>query len=81
MNHLKQNATIVYLNVGLEPPKKMLHDIKERSVVLRGGEAFDEMYKERAVLYEKYSDAVIDEKTASIEDTVWAVVRSIKTVA
>lgn len=45
--------------------------------MLRGGETFDEMCKERTSLYEKYADAVIDKETASIEDTVWAVVKAI----
>ena len=76
MTHLKQNAAIVYLKVGLDPLKKRLNDIKGRGVVLRGGETFDEMYKERTSLYENYADAVIDEETASIEDTVWAVVKA-----
>jgi len=74
MNHLKQNAKIVYLKVGLEPIKKRLHDIKGRGVVLRGGETFDEMYAERSVLYEKYADVVVEEENGSIEDTVRAVV-------
>ncbi|MCR4720117.1 MAG: shikimate kinase [Lachnospiraceae bacterium] len=74
MNFLKQNATVVYLKVGLKPLKKRLHDIKGRGVVLRGGETFDEMYAERTALYEKYADVVVEEKNGSIEDTVWAVV-------
>ena len=76
MRYFKENATVVYLKVGLEALKKRLHDIKGRGVVLRGGETFNEMYAERAALYEKYADAVVEEKNASIEDTVWAVVHN-----
>lgn len=74
MRYLKENATVVYLKVGLETLKKRLNDIKGRGVVLRGGETFDEMYAERSALYEKYADMVVEEENASIEDTVWAVV-------
>ncbi len=78
MNHLKQNATIVYLKVGLESIKSRLKDIKSRGVVLRDNESFDEMYKERTALYEKCSDVVTDEAERSIEDTVWAVIEALK---
>ncbi len=74
MRYLKENATVVYLKVGLETLKKRLHDIKGRGVVFRGGETFDEMYADRSALYEKYADAVVKENNGSIEDTVWAVI-------
>ena len=47
-----------------------LHDIKGRGVVLREGQTFLDLYKERVPLYEKYADLTVDESGCSVEQTV-----------
>ena len=70
MKHLKDNGTVIYLKVEKSELLKRLKDIKERGVVLKDGEDFDEMFDERIVLYEKYADMIIEEGQASIEETI-----------
>lgn len=62
MEHLKEISTIVYLKVTLEELKARLGDLKDRGVAIRDGMTLDELYAERTVLYEKYSDLTIDEE-------------------
>ncbi|MCR4991148.1 MAG: shikimate kinase [Lachnospiraceae bacterium] len=70
MEHLKQISTVVYLRIEPTELKKRLKDTKERGVILRPGESIDEMFRSRAVLYEKYADITVSENSKTIEDTV-----------
>ena len=73
MEHLARGSRIVYLRVIKDSLMKRLKNIKERGVVLREGESFDEMFDNRAKLYEKYADITVFEDGNSIEDTLQAV--------
>ena len=66
MEHLKKIGTVIYLKL----PYEGLHDIKGRGVVLREGQTFLDLYKERVPLYEKYADLTVDESGCSVEQTV-----------
>ena len=70
MRHLKEDGAVVYLKVEKEELFRRLHDIKQRGVVLKDGETLDEMFDSRSILYEKYADFIVEEKAASIEETV-----------
>ncbi len=74
IKHLKNDAIIVYLKVGLEDLKKRLTDIKGRGVVLKDGESLEQMYETRSALYERYADVTVEEKKNTLEDTVRQVV-------
>ena len=73
ISHLADNSTIIYLNVDRDRLKTRLKNIKERGVVLKPGESFDDMFDNRTKLYEEYADITIVEDGSSIEDTVSAV--------
>lgn len=73
IKHLAVNSTIIYLSVERERLKSRLKDIKERGVVLRPGESFDDMYDNRTKLYEEFADITIVEDGSTIEDTVSAI--------
>ncbi len=77
MKHLSGGATVVYLKVPFPKLRRRLHDLRGRGVVLRDGESPEEMFAERSVLYERYSDITIDEP-GSVEDTVRAVIDALK---
>ncbi|MCR5431740.1 MAG: shikimate kinase [Lachnospiraceae bacterium] len=75
MEHLKRDAVVVYLKVGLRELKRRLGNFKERGIVIKPGETLEGMYKARSVLYEKYADITVGENGASIEDTVTEIKR------
>ena len=60
MQHLRQNGKVIYLRVSLLEIEKRLQNIHTRGVVKRSGENLPDLYAERAPLYEKYSDLVVD---------------------
>lgn len=80
MHNLKAIGKIVYLKVGLKELEKRLdgEDIFARGVVMRKkGETLKELLDERAPLYEKYADFVIDCDGLSLEETVSGIIKAV----
>ena len=78
MKNLSKNGTVIYLKLDYHKLKYRLHNIKNRGVVIREGQTLSSLYKERALLYEKYADIIIDENGCNIEKTVEKIMDSIK---
>lgn len=70
MEHLKTIGTIVYLKASYDDINARLGDLRGRGVVLKEGQSLKELYEERAPLYEKYADIIIEEKGKGIRETV-----------
>ncbi len=69
MEHLKGLGTVVYLKIGLEEMKRRIPDFAARGVVMRGNvRTAEELFEERAPLYERYADITIDCENCSAED-------------
>lgn len=77
MKHLKEIATIVYLQLPYEQLEARLSNIKGRGVALRDGQTLRDLYEERTVLYENYADIVIDEGGLSVEETISKVMEAL----
>ena len=61
MNHFKKlNSLIIYLYLDIDTLRDRLGDLKERGVVIKPGMTFSDLFKERSLLYEKYSDCKVD---------------------
>ncbi len=78
MEHLQQISHIVYLQTGVEEIRHRVGDLVERGVVLNGCRNLDELYAQRAPLYEKYADTVICCDGKTVEECVAAVYVAIK---
>lgn len=78
MQKLKEKGTIVYLKVSYEEIVKRLGDLKKRGVALKDGFTLKDLYEERAPLYEKYADIVVELKVGSIADSVAQVVAALQ---
>lgn len=66
MNHLKSIGTVVYIKITPEQLPKRINNIATRGVVIKKGETLRDLYNERAPLYEKYADIVIDSTDDSL---------------
>ncbi|HAZ97657.1 MULTISPECIES: shikimate kinase [unclassified Treponema] len=66
MEHLKKIGTVVYLKVDFDSLEKRLGDLDKRGVVHKPGETLMDIFNERAPLYEKYADIIIDETNLEI---------------
>ena len=64
---LKDISVVAYLRVPLSALTARLSDFGRRGVVTLGADSVESLLKERAPLYEKYADVVVDE--TGIEDT------------
>ncbi len=74
MKHLKEIATVIYLQVSLPILEKRLSDIHSRGVVLREGQTLADLFEERKPLYEKYADIVVLEEELGVEETLEKIV-------
>lgn len=75
MERLKAVSTVVYLRAPVSELKKRLGDFSQRGVVSINARTIDELYTERAPLYERYADVIIDE-TGTLADTVKAIIEA-----
>lgn len=60
MEHLRTLGKVVYLKIPYEEMRRRLGDYSHRGVIMRHGNALEDMYAERAPLYEKYADITVD---------------------
>ena len=74
MENLKKCATVVYLKLSPAEIKSRIKNIKTRGIVMGKGVTIDLLYRERAPLYEKYADFVLDCEGLSVEECVNAIV-------
>lgn len=60
MAHFREIGRVVYLRLPYEELKERLGDLHERGVVIRQGSTLRDLYEERILLYEKYSEITVD---------------------
>ena len=60
MEKLRENGTVVYLNLPVSELKKRLSNIHTRGVAMKKGETIAELFEKRRPLYEKYADITVD---------------------
>ena len=70
MKNLSGGGIVIYLKLDYSKLRYRLGNIKNRGVVIREGQSLSGLYKERAPLYEKYADIIIDENGCNVEKTI-----------
>lgn len=70
MEHLKEIATVVYLELELPALRRRLGNLKKRGVVLKENQTLAGLYAERVPLYKKYADIIVNEHRKTIEKTI-----------
>lgn len=78
MKKLKELGKVVYLQLPLAQIKKRLGDLQKRGVILKAGATLEDLFQERAPLYEKYADIIVPLNGESIEDSVQTVIEYLK---
>ena len=79
MNHLKNLGKVVYLKIPFDEMCRRLGDFSHRGVIMLHGNKLDEMYSERAPLYENYADMTVDVCNAQLADSLEKISRTIDT--
>lgn len=70
MKHLKTMGKIVYLQLDAAHLIRRVKNLPTRGIVMEQGESLEDLYQERAPLYEKYADVVFPVGERTIEETV-----------
>ncbi len=70
MEHLKGISKIIYLKISCDDMESRIGDVKDRGVSMPEGFTLADLYEERAPLYEKYADVIIDEAGKTPQDIV-----------
>ncbi|HEX3048194.1 MAG TPA: shikimate kinase [Bacillota bacterium] len=78
MQHLKTQGWIVYLKLPLAVVEQRIDNMASRGIAMAAGQKFSDLYWERAPLYEKYADLVVEASALTLEETVAAIVRRLK---
>lgn len=78
MEHLKKNGKVFYLNVPIDEVKNRINNISTRGIAAEKGKTIDDIFEERAPLYEKYADAVLTLCDSCPERTIEEICKSIK---
>ena len=78
MQKLKEKGVIVYLKLSCDTIASRLGDLKARGVALKDGFTLRDLYNERAPLYEKYADIVVELDGKTIEQSVQAVQEAVQ---
>lgn len=60
VRYLRENGILVYLNLRYGEIEMRIENMSGRGIVIKKGQRLDELFNERAPLYEEYADVVID---------------------
>lgn len=79
MAHLKQQGTVIYLDVALETLRKRLSNITTRGIAFGPGETLDTLYQLRTPVYRRWADLTVRANPESdLEQMVAGIVALLK---
>jgi len=67
MAHLKANASVIFLDLGLQQLTQRVTDFDSRGIARRSDQSFEDLFAERRPLYQQYADLSIDCSGLSID--------------
>ena len=70
MKSLKKNGKVIYLKLTPDVIKKRINNITTRGIAMEDGCTIDDLYLERAPLYEKYADYTLECEGLTAEECV-----------
>ncbi len=78
MEYLKSCGVVIYLEVPIEQLRQRIHNYETRGIARRPDQTFEELFEERAALYNRYADIKIecsDRSPGEIVDDIVATLR------
>lgn len=79
MEHLQSISTVLYLKVNYRTLQQRLGDLNKRGVVLKPGQTLQDLYKERAPLYERYAHHTVCVGGKTVQQAVEDIVNALGT--
>ncbi len=68
MSHLQKISSIIFLDVSLETCRKRIRNFDTRGIAKADNQTFEDLFKERQLLYRKYADITIDCNSSNQEE-------------
>lgn len=78
MTHLKRDAVTVYLKITPQEAAARICNITTRGIAMPSGCTLEQLYAERAPLYERYADITVECEGLTAEQCVSAIVKAIQ---
>lgn len=78
MKHFSCIGKIVYIRVPYEVLKERIRDFSTRGIFMREGQSFEDVYRERAPLYEKYADVIVDTSSDGVFENCLKIEKSLE---
>ncbi|PIE41351.1 MAG: shikimate kinase [Gammaproteobacteria bacterium] len=78
MDYLKSCGVVVYIEVPLDELRRRIHNYETRGIARRPDQSFAELFDERAALYRKYADIIINCDDHSPAEVVTQVLSALK---
>ena len=75
MKKLAENGTVIYLKLTPDEIEKRINNIHTRGIAMKEGTTIEELYSQRALLYEKYADKVLNCSSLTPEQCVDAIIQ------
>lgn len=70
MSHFREIGTIVYLRTSFEEISARIRDYDTRGLVIPEGQTFEDVFRERVPLYERWADRTVDTDGKDLWDIV-----------
>ena len=81
MAHLKSIGTVVYIKITPKQLLERINNIATRGVVIKNGETLIDLYNERAPLYEKYADIMVESSDDSLIDNAQNIAKMLNNIS
>jgi shikimate kinase len=77
MVHLKQNGTVVFLDVALSEIKRRVKNFDNRGIARRENQTFDDLFFERVPLYRHFADLTVVCDSLNQDEVALAIIEAV----
>ena len=70
MSHISRNTTIIYLQASVPILLNRIDNLDNRGIACKPNQTFEDLFSERSLLYQKYSDLCVDCGKSTVAQTV-----------
>lgn len=78
MEHLKSNGIVVFIRAGLAELKRRVINYENRGIARRPDQSFHDLFCERELLYNKYSDIIVESVKGNQDSMVDEIIVSLR---
>lgn len=78
MEHLKKDGLVVFIKASLSELKRRVKNYENRGIARRPDQSFQDLFDERDLLYNKYSDIVVESISGNQDKMVREIISALK---